>query len=41
MNSDHSSLPLTLLSEEERMFQSSVRDFAEEQIGPLVGRMDR
>ncbi|MFH1572823.1 MAG: acyl-CoA dehydrogenase [Acidobacteriota bacterium] len=41
MNSDHSSLPLTLLSEEEQMFQSSVRDFAEEQIGPLVGRMDR
>jgi short-chain 2-methylacyl-CoA dehydrogenase len=33
-------LPLTLLSEEERMFQSSVRRFAREQIGPYVREMD-
>jgi alkylation response protein AidB-like acyl-CoA dehydrogenase len=34
-------LPLTVLSEEELMFRSSVRDFAEEQIRPLVQGMDR
>ena len=33
--------PLTLLSEEEQMFQQSVRDFAVEKIGPLVQQMDR
>jgi butyryl-CoA dehydrogenase/short/branched chain acyl-CoA dehydrogenase len=32
--------PLTLLSEEEQMFQESVRDFAVEKIGPLVHQMD-
>jgi len=32
--------PLTLLSEEEQMFQQSVRDFAVEQIRPLVHQMD-
>ncbi len=32
--------PLTALSEEEQMFQQSVRDFAVERIGPLVHRMD-
>jgi alkylation response protein AidB-like acyl-CoA dehydrogenase len=32
--------PLTLLSEEEQMFQESVRDFAVEKIRPLVHRMD-
>jgi short/branched chain acyl-CoA dehydrogenase len=32
--------PLTALSEEESMFQQSVRDFAVEQIRPLVYRMD-
>jgi len=32
--------PLTLLSEEEQMFQQSVRDFAVERIRPLVYRMD-
>lgn len=32
--------PLTALSEEEQMFQESVRQFAEEQIQPLVRRMD-
>ncbi len=33
--------PLTLLSEEEQMFQQSVRDFAVERIRPLVHKMDR
>ena len=33
--------PLTLLSEEEQMFQQSVRDFAVEKIRPLVTQMDR
>ena len=32
--------PLTLLSEEEQMFQRSVRDFAVEKIRPLVNQMD-
>jgi short/branched chain acyl-CoA dehydrogenase len=32
--------PLTVLSEEERMFQESVREFAVERIRPLVHRMD-
>jgi butyryl-CoA dehydrogenase/short/branched chain acyl-CoA dehydrogenase len=34
------SSPLTLLSEEERMFQQSVRQFAREQITPHVREMD-
>jgi alkylation response protein AidB-like acyl-CoA dehydrogenase len=34
------SLPLTDLSEEERMFRDAVRDFAEERVRPLVHRMD-
>ena len=33
--------PLTQLSEEEQMFQQSVRDFAIEQIRPLVHKMDQ
>jgi short-chain 2-methylacyl-CoA dehydrogenase len=33
--------PLTVLSEEEQMFQQTVRDFAIEQIRPLVHDMDR
>jgi len=33
--------PLTLLSEEEQMFQQSVREFAVERIRPLVPDMDR
>ncbi len=33
--------PLTVLSEEERMFQGAVRDFAEETVRPLVHRMDQ
>ena len=32
--------PLTVLSEEEQMFQESVRDFAVERIRPLVHQMD-
>ena len=32
--------PLTLLSEEEQMFQQSVRDFAIERVRPLVHKMD-
>src|SRR5437588_5063879 len=32
--------PLTMLSEEEQMFQQSVRDFAIEKIRPLVPQMD-
>jgi butyryl-CoA dehydrogenase/short/branched chain acyl-CoA dehydrogenase len=35
-----SSRPLTLLSEEEQMFQSAVRQFAREQIAPHVRAMD-
>ena len=33
-------LPLTSLSEEEQMFQDSVRDFAKKEIAPLVREMD-
>ncbi len=32
--------PLTILSEEETMFQGAVRDFADEQVRPLVHAMD-
>src|SRR5579884_1666522 len=32
--------PLTVLSEEERMFQDTVRRFGRERIGPLVREMD-
>jgi len=35
-----SAAPLTVLSEEEEMFQQSVRDFAVEKIRPLVHQMD-
>ncbi|MCX6597381.1 MAG: acyl-CoA dehydrogenase [Acidobacteria bacterium] len=38
--SDAPARPLTLLSEEEQMFQASVRRFAREQIGPHVRSMD-
>jgi butyryl-CoA dehydrogenase/short/branched chain acyl-CoA dehydrogenase len=36
-----SGVPLTVLSDDEQLFASSVRDFAEEQIRPAAGRMDR
>ena len=32
--------PLTILTEEEQMFQASVRDFARKEIGPHVREMD-
>jgi butyryl-CoA dehydrogenase/short/branched chain acyl-CoA dehydrogenase len=34
-------LPLTILSEEEQLFRTSVRQFADEQVRPHVSRMDR
>ena len=37
---DAAATPLTVLSEEEQMFQQSVRDFAVEKIRPLVTQMD-
>src|ERR1043165_1385021 len=37
---EFSAAPLTVLSEEEHMFQQSVRDFPVEKIRPLVTRMD-
>lgn len=40
-NDDLTSLPLTLYSEEEQLFRSTVHDFAEEQIRPCVSQMDR
>ena len=33
--------PLTFLSEEERMFQSAAREFAQKEVGPHVEEMDR
>ena len=36
-----SASPLTVFSEDEQLFRSSIRDFAEEQIRPLVSEMDR
>jgi alkylation response protein AidB-like acyl-CoA dehydrogenase len=33
--------PLTALSEEERMFQTAAREFAEKEVGPHVEEMDR
>jgi short/branched chain acyl-CoA dehydrogenase len=38
---DHRSLPLTDLSEDEKLFQDTVRSFADEKIRPLVSQMDR
>jgi alkylation response protein AidB-like acyl-CoA dehydrogenase len=35
------SLPLTDLSEDERMFREQVRQFAEDEVRPLVSQMDR
>jgi len=34
-------LPLTVFSEDEQLFRSSTRDFAEDEIRPIVSRMDR
>ena len=41
MNIMTAAVPLTMLGEEEAMFQGAVRDFAAEQVRPLVSRMDR
>ena len=41
MPETHRSLPLTDLSEDERMFREQVRHFAEEKVRPLVAKMDR
>jgi butyryl-CoA dehydrogenase/short/branched chain acyl-CoA dehydrogenase len=38
---ESTALPLTMLSEEEQLFRTSVRQFAEEQVRPHVSRMDR
>ena len=40
LNRSNRSLPLTVLSEEEELFRTSVRDFAEERIRPRVAEMD-
>ena len=39
--SDHRSLPLTDISEDEKLFQDTVRSFADEKIRPLVSKMDQ
>ena len=39
--SQSGALPLTVLSEEEQLFRTSVRQFADEQVRPHVSRMDR
>ena len=38
--SDHRSLPLNDLSEDEKLFREQVRSFAEERVRPLVSKMD-
>ena len=38
---DHRSLPLTDLSEDEKLFKETVRSFADEKIRPLVSTMDQ
>ncbi len=38
---DAGALPLTVLSAEEQMFRTSVREFADEKVRPHVARMDR
>ncbi len=40
MTTTTTATPLTVLSEEEAMFQGAVRDFADEQVRPLVSAMD-
>jgi butyryl-CoA dehydrogenase/short/branched chain acyl-CoA dehydrogenase len=37
----HRSLPLTDLSEDEKMFQDQVRQFAQDRVRPLVSKMDK
>ena len=33
--------PLTVLSEEEQIFQQTIRDFARQELGPRVAKMDQ
>lgn len=40
MNNNDKIPPLTLLSEDEQLFYDTVREFAEEKIGPFVRKMD-
>ena len=40
MNSASSGTPLTQLSEEETLFSETVRQFAQDEVAPLVRRMD-
>jgi butyryl-CoA dehydrogenase/short/branched chain acyl-CoA dehydrogenase len=40
VNSPSSNLPVTRLSEEERLFRDTVRQFSEDRIAPLARRMD-
>jgi butyryl-CoA dehydrogenase/short/branched chain acyl-CoA dehydrogenase len=40
VHATHTATPLTRLSEEESLFYTTVRQFAEEKIGPHVGAMD-
>ena len=41
MATDTTATPLTRLSEEEQMFQTAVRDFAEQEVRPRVAAMER
>ncbi|MGH7529161.1 MAG: acyl-CoA dehydrogenase family protein, partial [Gemmatimonadales bacterium] len=41
MPPDTSATPLTRLSEEEQMFRTAVRDFAEQEVRPRVAAMER
>lgn len=41
MTASTATLPLTRLSEEEQMFRDAVRDFAEREVRPRVGAMER
>src|SRR3990172_2030783 len=41
MTTTNAAAPLTLLSEEETMFRDAVRDFATEQVRPLVHHMEK
>jgi alkylation response protein AidB-like acyl-CoA dehydrogenase len=41
LKEDGTVTPLTVFSEEEQLFRSTIREFAEEQIRPLVSKMDK
>ena len=40
INKNGEATPLTVFTEDEQLFQSSIRDFAEEQVRPCVSKMD-